>query len=464
MNFATNMITMMKTTMNKHKYPRDAALLDQAQLSQIWRIRVLKNTVVALTVAVATFSCSALVAWNPEIPGAAQTQPIAVVGVKIYTVSGPVIESGTVLFEKGKITAVGAQVELPPNTRTITGKGLRVYPAMFDAYSQLGLTEINSTRSTVDHRELGRINSNVKAEVAVNPDSELIPVTRANGILLALSAPTGGLISGQSAVLQLDGWTTEDLTIKGGAGMHIRWPSQGSIANFSASGGAGDAASQVAQFFDEVGHYQTARRLGDHPIDLRLEAMLPVVSGKMPLVVHANSATAIQSAVAFCSARKLKMIVVGGYDAEHCAELLKAHNIPVVIAGIHRLPMRRSDPYDAAYTLPERLRQKGVKFCIAGVERFGGPNIRNLPYQAGTAVAYGLPEDEAIKAITLAPAEIYGVADQVGSIEIGKDATIIITTGSPLEAPTRVVHAFIQGRQVSLNNRHLRLYRKYQAR
>jgi imidazolonepropionase-like amidohydrolase len=413
-----------------------------------------QNLIIAIAMALTALTCSSLRAWNPEIPGAPQKGPVAIVGAKIYTV----------LFENGKITAVGEQVDLPADARKIEGKRLQVYPALFDAYSQLGLTEINSTRSTVDHRELGRIKSNVKAHVAVNPDSELIPVTRANGILLALSAPTGGLISGQSAVLQLDGWTFEDLTLKSRVGMHINWPSQGSIANFSSSGGAGDAASQVAELFDQVDLYKKARQLGGHPIDLRLEAMLPVADGKMPLIVHANSARVIQSAVAFCSARKLKMIVVGGYDAEHCADLLKAHDIPVVISAIHRLPMRRSDAYDAAYTLPERLRQKGVKFCIAGGERFGAPNVRNLPYQAGTAVAYGLPEDEAIKAITLSPAEIYGVADRVGSIEAGKHATLIVTTGSPLETPTRVVHAFIQGRQISLNNKHLRLYRKYQAR
>jgi len=290
-----------------------------------------QNLMAVIAIALTTLCCSSLYAWNPEIPGAPQKGPIAIVGAKIYTVAGPVIESGTVLFENGKITAVAEQVDLPAEVRTIKGKGLHVYPALFDAYSQLGLTEINSTRSTVDHRELGRIKSNVKAHVAVNPDSELIPVTRANGILLALSAPTGGLVSGQSAVLQLDGWTYEDLTLKSRVGMHINWPSQGSIANFSSSGGAGDAASQVAELFDQVDLYKTARQLGRHPIDLRLEAMLPVVDGKMPLIVHANSARVIQSAVAFCSARKLKMIVVGGYDAEHCADLLKAHDIPVVI-------------------------------------------------------------------------------------------------------------------------------------
>lgn len=401
---------------------------------------------------------------HPEIPGAEQDGPIAIVGAKLHPVSGPVIAVGTILFEKGKITAVGESVELPPNTREIPGKGLHVYPGLFESYSQIGLTEINSIRATVDHRELGSLNPNVKAHVALNPDSAVIPVTRANGVLLNLSAPTGGLISGQSAVIQLDGWTYEDLTLKSGVGMHVRWPSQGSIANFSESGGAGEASAQIADLFDRAEQYRNARENADHPMDLRMEALLPVLSGEQPLMVHANSAREIQSAVAFCSERKLKMVLMGGYDAEHCAELLKAHDIPVVITGVHRLPQRRSDPYDAAYTLPERLRRKGVRFSIAGVERFGAPNVRNLPYQAGTAVAYGLPEDEAIRAITLSPAEIYGVADRVGSLDIGKDATLIVTNGSPLETPTQVLRAFVQGKDVSLNNKHLRLYRKYRER
>jgi imidazolonepropionase-like amidohydrolase len=414
---------------------------------------------------IALLAPSPALAWNPEIPGALQKKPVAIVGATIYPMVGDVIESGTILFQDGKISAVGTEVQLPDDCRKISGKGLRVYPGLFDSYSQIGLTEVNSTRATVDHRELGQMNPNVQAHLAVNPDSEIIPVTRANGILLALSAPTGGRISGQSAVLQLDGWTFEDLTLQANVGLHVRWPGQGAIANFGASsGGGGDASASMRTYFKKVEDYRAARTDGAHPIDLKLEAMLPVLTGKLPLIVHADSARTIQSAVAFCAEYKLRMILIGGYDAEHCAELLKAHNVPVVIAGVHRLPMRRSDPFDAAYTLPERLRQKGVTFCIAGVERFGAPNVRNLPYQAGTAVAYGLPEDEAMKAITLRPAEIYGVADRVGSLQVGKDATLIVTNGSPLETPTRVLHAFVQGRDVSLNNRHTRLYRKYRAR
>jgi len=404
-------------------------------------------------------------AWNPEIPGAPQTQPIAIVGAKIYTVAGPVINEGTILFQAGKITAIGVDIPLPKGTRQIEGKRLHVYPGLFDPYSQIGLTEISSVRATNDYRETGGINPNVSVHVALNPDSELLPVARANGVLLALSAPSGGLISGQSAVIQLDGWTYEDLTLESQIGMHVQWPRQGSVANFTASSGSsGDGNRQLSQLFDRVQEYHRSRQMGDHPVDLKMEAMVPVITGKMPVIVHANSARTIQSAVAFCSERKLKMILMGGYDAEHCAALLKEHDIPVVVSGIHRLPRRRSDPYDAPYTLPERLRQQGVRFCIAGITKFGGPNLRNLPYQAGTAVAYGLPEDEAIKSITLSPAEIYGVADRVGSLEIGKDATLIITSGSPLETTTRTLRAFIQGREVSLVNRHTRLYRKYRAR
>jgi imidazolonepropionase-like amidohydrolase len=189
--------------------------------------------------------------------------------------------------------------------------------------------------------------------------------------------------------------------------------------------------------------------------------MLPVLEGELPLVVAADRVEQIQAAVAFARREDVKLILYGGYDAPHCAALLKQHRVPVIVSTVHRLPLRRGDPYDAAYTLPERLRAAGVRFSIASKNT---SNARNLPYEAAMAIGYGLPPDEALKAITLYPAQILGVADRVGSLEVGKDATLIVTDGDVLETPTHVEAAFIQGRRVDLDNRHKRLWRKYQEK
>lgn len=406
------------------------------------------------------------VSWalHPEVPGAPQREPIALVGATIYPVSGPPIENGILVFENGRITAIGTDVNIPAGAQIIELRGRRVYPALFDSYSQLGLIEIGSVRATRDTTETGQINPNVRAHVAFNPDSELIPVTRSNGVLLSLVAPTGGLLSGQSAVMQLDGWTYEDMTLKPGVGLHIDWPQMPPVLGRTADGPASRPLQALEEAFRQARAYQKARQAGSEQIDARWEAMLPVLEGHMPVMVTADEIQQIQSALAFAQREKLKLILFGGYDAPLCAEQLVGQDVPVVITGIYRLPLRRDDPYDASYTLPERLRQAGVRFCIAGAERFGGSNARNLPYHAATAAAYGLPRDEALKAITLYPAQIFGVADRVGSLEIGKDATLIVTTGDPLETPTQVTMAYIQGRKVSLNDRHKRLYNKYRQK
>ena len=409
---------------------------------------------------------------SDEIPGAPQDHPIALVGGTVHTVSGGTLEGGAVLFDKGRIIAVGLQVEFPEGTEQVDARGKHIYPGLFDAYTNLGLVEINSIRATRDESEGGNLNPNVRAEIAVNPDSELIPVARSNGVLLALTAPTGGLLSGKSAVLQLDGWTWEDLTVKSGAGMHISWPSMSPVSDWWIEKSAKDQIQErdrQLKLLEET--FKRARlsmqaRQGEEkgPGDLRLEAMIPVLQGRQPIIVSANSISQIQSAVAFAVRQKVRLVIFGGYDAPACSALLKQHDVPVIVGSVYRLPRRRGDDYDAAFTLPARLHQAGVSFCIASNGRFGASNVRNLPYHAATAVAYGLPAEEALRAITLSPARILGVDDQVGSITTGHDATLIVTSGDPLETTTRVEHAFVQGRQVDLSNKHTRLWQKYRTK
>ena len=429
-----------------------------------------------VTLAILLAASARIALASPEIPGAPQETPIALVGATVCPASAPPIQNATLVFDQGRITALGRKVEIPAGAKRIDVRGRRVYPGVINAYSQLGLVEVDAVRATRDYAETGTVNPNVKAETAFNPDSELIPVTRSGGVLLSLTAPSGGLISGTSAVVQLDGWTWEDMTLKAPVGMHVQWPRMSPAADWK-KGESGpsqeeqaktrdDALALLEQTFADARSYQKARAAqgpdaGRHAIDSRWEAMLPVLEGKLPLVVAADRVQQIQAAVAFAQRAEVKLILYGGYDAPHCAALLERHRVPVIVSTVHRLPLRRDDPYDAAYSLPGRLRAAGVPFCLASQNT---SNACNLPCEAGMAVAYGLPPDEALKAITLYPAQILGVADRVGSLEVGKDATLIVTDGDVLDTPTHVEAAFIQGRAVDLDNRHKRLWRKYQEK
>ena len=407
---------------------------------------------------------------SDQIPGAPQKKPVALVNGVLHTVSGPVIEAGTIVFDNGRITELGPRMQPPPNADVIDLQGRHVYPGMIESHSQLGLTELSSTRATIDTSEVGLLNPNVTAATAVNPDSELIPVTRANGVLVALSAPSGGLVSGKASLLQLDGWTSVDMTLQRESGLVINWPASFRSSFFgppSAGGAGGEAGgSQVQELrnlFTDARAWSKARTASPETqrYDIRFASMQPVLAGKVPLIVAADEAEEIQAAVAFGVEQKLQVIIFGGYDAESCAELLRRYQVPVIVSAVHRDPRNDHDDYDAAYTLPERLREAGIRFCISGSARSETWNTRNLPYQAATAAAYGLPRDEALKSVTLYPAQILGVADRLGSLEPGRDATIIVSTGDPLETDSQVTQAWIQGRVVDLNSRHTQLAGKY---
>lgn len=416
-------------------------------------------------------SLGASAAWA-QVPGAPQRQAVAIQNATIHPVSHAEVTNGTIVFADGKIVALGTDVTVASDVLRVDGTGKHVYPGLFCAGGRMGLFEIDAVRATNDYEEAGSLNPNVRAEVAVNPESEHIPVTRANGVLLTLTAPSGGLLSGTSAVLQLDGWTWEQMTLRAPIGLHVQWPRSEPVSA-SWIDGAGDRNTArendwnaLQKVWDEANRYRLARQAGtvEAHSDARFEAMIPVLEGKLPIIVNADTRGQIQSAVAFADQHRAKLILMGGYDAEACAPLLRDRNIPVIIPTVFRSPMRRSDPFDASYTLADRLRRAGIRFCIAGLDRWEAPNLRNLPYHAATAVAYGLPRDEALKAITLYPAEILGVADRVGSLEVGKDATLFVSDGDPLNVRTQVVEAYIQGRTVDLQNRHQRLWRKYQEK
>lgn len=395
-------------------------------------------------------------AASDEVPGAAQQRPIALTHATLHPVSSRVIEDGTLVFDRGRIVAIGKKVKVPRDAQVIDLQQQHVYPSLIESHSQIGLKEIASVRATRDYSETGSLNPNVKAATAVNPDSEVIPVTRANGVLLALSAPSGGRISGFAAVLQLDGWTSEDITLQQHAALIIDWPSP-------PSSGESPGLQILRRTFRQARAYQKAREAdtGEQPFDIRLQALLPVLERRVPVMVQANDAREIQAAVAFANEEKIRLIIFGGHDAEQCTAILKQAGVPVVINATHRSPRRRHEAYDTPYTLPQRLRKAGIPFCISGSDRASTWNSRNLPYHAATAVAYGLSPEDALRSVTLSAAEILGVADRVGSLDVGKDATLIVTNGDPLETTTSVQRAWIQGRRVQLSSRHTRLHDKY---
>jgi imidazolonepropionase-like amidohydrolase len=404
---------------------------------------------------------------NPAPP---QERTIALVGGTVHTVEGPEIPNGTVVFSGGKITALGASVTVPADAERIDVTGKHVYPSLIDASTNIGLTEIGSIRATNDASETGSINPNVKAQVAVNPESEIIPVTRSNGVLVALSSPSGGVISGTSALLRLDGWTWEDLTHTAPIAMHLNWPRMRPVTAWWNQDSdetqlerRDTQLKEVRQAFADARGYMTAKKSGA-PVeyDSRWEAMIPVLEGRVPVMVESDDIQQIQAAVAFAETEKIKIVIRGGYDAPLCAELLKRNNIPVIVDGIHRLPTRDDEAYDTPFTVPERLRATGVKYCITGGG--GASNVRNLPYHAATAASFGLPRDEALRAITLYPAQILGTADRLGSLAVGKDATLFVADGDILSIPTRVERAFIDGRTIDLGDKQKVLWEKYKEK
>lgn len=407
---------------------------------------------------------------NPQVPGAPQKKAVALTNATIHPVSGPVIEKATIVFDGGKITAVGASVSAPEGAEIIDLAGKHVYPGLFEPLNDVGLIEINSIRATIDAQEIGQLNPNVRAVVAVNPDSEIIPVTRSNGVLLSLTAPYGGLMSGRSSVIQHDGWTWEDMTLKGDVALHIQWPQGGGGGRRGAGATETSPSSDrgveaIRQALTDARAYLAARKSdSSFPHDARWDSLADVLSGKIPVIVHAEEIKQINAAVAFAQREKLKLIIAGGYDAPLCAELLKKHDIPVIVGGTYRLPRRRSDGYDTAYAVPAELAKAEIRFCISSRGRFGANQVRNLPYHAAASIGFGLSAEEALKAITLYPAQILGVADRVGTLEKGKDATLFISDGDPLDTPTQVTMAWIRGRKVDLNDRHKTLYHKYEEK
>lgn len=408
-------------------------------------------------------------------PGAA-AETVALVGATVHPMSGPPIAGATLVLSGGRIVSVGAGAP-PAGVRVVDLTGRHVYPGYVLADTTLGLTEIGQVEATNDFQETGRLNANVRAEVAVNADSELIPVARVNGVTSAHVVPRGGAVAGTSALLRLDGWTWEDMTRRAPVGLHVYWPEMAvSRAGRTGRSVAGrkrerdEAIAAIGAAFAEARAFRAGQRAQAQPgvarqaRDLQWEAMARVVDGEIPVFVHAGSLAELRSALDFLDDEGIqKAVVVGGEDAWRLADELKRRDIPVITGTTLALPGRLHEPYDEAFRLPARLWKAGVRFAIDD----GGTSptsARNLPYVAAMAAAFGLPREEALKAITAYPAEILGVSDLVGTLEPGKAADLVVTDGDPLELTTKVEQVWIAGRPVPMEDRQTRLLQKYEAK
>jgi imidazolonepropionase-like amidohydrolase len=399
-------------------------------------------------------------------PSLAQTKKIVISGGTLHIGNGQVIENGTISIEKGKIkietSAVTGDVE------RIDATGKHVYPGVIAPNTNLGLVEVASTRSTADFDELGDMNPSIRSIVAYNTDSKVINTVRSNGVLLAQIVPQGGMISGMSTVVQLDAWNWEDAAYALDNGVHMTFPALvNRPTQLRRRGGDSDPVKlglerieQARVFFREAKAYLQEKTHAAS--NLKFEATRGLFDRSKSLYIHCDLVKEMLVAIDFAKEFNFKLVIAGGADSYMIADILAANQVAVILHEPHALPATDDDAVDQPYKTGAQLQKAGVLFSICQDTGDGYTQIRNLPFMAGTMSTYGLTKEEALAAITLNPAKILGIADRTGSLENGKDANIVISTGDLLDMKTSVVtHAFIQGRAINLDNKHLQLFNRY---
>ncbi len=419
------------------------------------------------------------IAQSALVPAPAQTRTIVIEHAVIHTAiaAAEPLRDGFVIIEQGKIVAVGtgtpvgAHGEVPSaDVLRIDASGMHVTPGFISPSTTLGLVETLQVRATDDRAEFGAFHPEVASWLAVNPDSNLLPVARMGGVLMALVMPQGGTVSGEASLMRLDGWTNDELAVVKDVGTVLRWPATEPAPRWFTSKSADEqekarrsALRAIDDFFDAAKSY--ARAIAADPTlprDLRFERLGDVLDGTKPLLIEAASAGQIESAILWATTRGMRPIIVGGDGAPAVADLLVTHKVPVVVQGVLRLPRFAHDEYDSAYTLPARLASKGIEVAIATGDE--PSNDRNLVHHAATAVAFGLPREEAIAAISRVPAHLAGVDALYGTIATGRSGTLLVHDGDPLEVTTHVVHAWIDGRAIDLRSHQTDLKGKYEQK
>lgn len=416
----------------------------------------------------AALAVSALMAQ----PSAAEAQTYAIRGGTIHTLAGQSFV-GTVVIRDGRIVEVGPDVQPPPGAEIVDATGRHVYPGMFDAVSQLGLTEVGAVDMTNDSNEQGDFNPHLQAAAAIHPSTEHIPVARANGITHTMAAPGGGIISGQASLVGLDGWTVEEMAIEPGAAMVINFPSLSARGGFGGFGGGGvrSFAEVERQYGERVAaldrwmeggrQYARAAAGGQVVRNLSLEAMARVVNREVPVLLSANGERDIRNAVEWAERQNIRFVITGGREAWRIADWLAGKQVQVILGPAQAMPAGSDPAFDESYANAGKLHAAGVKIAFA---TFNSSDSRTLPYEAAQTVPYGLPKEAALEAVMKNGPEMLGLGDRLGTIERGKMANLIVTDGNPLEIQTQILDLFILGRQVSTDNKHQLLYEKYRAR
>jgi imidazolonepropionase-like amidohydrolase len=407
-------------------------------------------------------------------PAPAQTRSVLVKGGTVHVGDGRTFDDGAVGFRNGTIDFVGYEYAVKAAYDTvIDAKGKQIYPGFILPDATLGLVEIDAVHASEDEAELGDMEPEVRALSAYNTDSQIIPTVRDNGVLLAQITPRGNTISGTSSIVQLDAWNNNDAPVRKDDGVHLNWPVAFETTGWWAEQGSTEkedsekrtkTLAQLNEFFQRAKAYSGTS--SPEKTDLRLDAMRGLFNGDKALYVHANGAREIQEAVLFARDMGVKrMVLVGGHDAWRVADLLRDRKVDVVLQRLHTLPQREDEDVDLPYRLPALLKERGIRFCLSytgDMERMGA---RNLGFLAGTASAYGLSPEDALRSITLDAATILGIDRRYGSLEAGKSATLFISQGDALDMATNQVDAaFIDGRRISLDNRQKALWKQYEEK
>lgn len=408
---------------------------------------------------------------KPALP---QTKSILVMNAKAHLGTGEVIDRAAIGIRNGKIDMVYAAIDVRVDSNAydtiIYVDGQQAYPSFIAPNSRLGLVEIDAVRATRDFDEVGLMNPHVRSLTAYNTESRISSTVRTNGVLIAQSTPEGGRISGTSSVFQLEGWNWEDAVLKVDDGIHINWPLDYSRRNShdpkeiqKAKERYANDVKEIKDFFQKAEAYQKSEYRLEK--DLKMEAMAALFTKEQKLYIHADRVNQITDALYFFDEYDFELVLVGGYESWLVAELLKDRNIPVIVRRVHSLPMNEDDEVDMPYRLPKLLSEKGL---LVGLENSGSMEAmgtRNLPFYAGTAVAYGVEHEEAVAMITLNTAKILGIDHLVGSLEVGKEATFFVSKGDALDLRgNQLTLAFVKGKLLDLDNPQKFLYRKYQAK
>lgn len=425
----------------------------------------MKKTILLLL----TVSITSLFAQVTPPPAPVQQDPILLQHATIHIGNGNVMEDADIMLHKGKIVSIGKSLPIPKDGKIIEASGKHIYPGFIALNTTIGLEEIEAVRATSDSREVGPYNPNARAIAAYNTDSKAIPTLRSNGILIAQIAPAGNGFAGTSSIVQLDAWNYEDAAIVTDDAVYLSWYDM----NFSPTTTKEQLEEQqknrdkseanLQKTMQDALAYKLAQE-SDKPFthNLMLSALVPVLKKEKKLFIRANTEKQIIAAVAFSKQYDINIVLVGAQDAYLQTDLIKRNNIPVILYKPHQLPPNEDDAVDLPYRMATILHDAGITYSYY-IDVFW--NVRNLPFMIGTSTAYGIPKEEALKALTLYPATILGIEKRLGTLEEGKDATLIVSEGDVLDMRTsKVIYAFIEGREVNLTDLHKQLYEKFQGK